>query len=111
MHLEDSALRQFARNSDVFSVMNRAALDEDDWRTAMDKPHEFLEERGFAIDERLEFHLTESERRVPWPRPELGFERVTVRCWWASERDDDGKPTGPPFRFCLQIPQGLLRPR
>jgi hypothetical protein len=100
-------LSEFLADGRAAAMFAAAALDSDIWERAAGNPRRYFEARGVRVPARV------TSRFVQHTKPDAGdeseAERVLVRCWWVTARDDEEDADEPPrpVRFCVEVPARL----
>ena len=102
-------LASLITNDDALSAFKAAALSDDLWERAKADPTEYFGSRGVDIPPELGIGFSDHYSRKPWPPLEPDLQLVAVRCWWVWGKVDPDEDPVPPFHFCLEVPEFLLR--
>jgi len=98
-----SGLSTLVTNNSAIAAFKDAVFREDLWEKAKADPGSYFGGRGIEIPHNIEINFTDHHSIRPWPRPEVEFQMVVVRCWWVVP-----KPPALPFHYCFEVPADLL---
>jgi hypothetical protein len=104
-----SELASLITDDAAISAFKTAALSDDVWERAKADPAEYFSSQGVEIPPDLEISFSDHHSRRPWPPLEPDLQLVVVRCWWVWGKVDPDDDPVPPFHFCLEVPESLLR--